>query len=194
MVTVGKQAPEFAVDAYDPEKKDVRQVRLADLKGSWVVLCFYPADFTFVCPTELKDLNDKQAELAKRGCVVLGASTDTVWSHKAWIEQEKVIEHLKFPLLADKTGRVAQAYGVYNEEKGIAQRGLFIIDPDGVLKAAYVTDDPVGRSASEAVRLVDAFIYVRKNPGFVCPASWEPGKGVLKPGIQAAGRVHEQVK
>jgi peroxiredoxin (alkyl hydroperoxide reductase subunit C) len=194
MSTVGKQAPEFSVPAYNPAKKDIETVSLAGQKGKWVVLCFYPADFTFVCPTELKDLNDKHAEFAKRDAVVLGASTDTVWSHKAWMEQEKIIEHLQYPLLADKTGAVARAYGVYNEEKGIAQRGLFIIDPDGVLKAAYVTDDPVGRSASEALRLLDGFIYVRKNPGFVCPASWEPGKGVLKPGIAAAGRVHEQMK
>jgi peroxiredoxin (alkyl hydroperoxide reductase subunit C) len=194
VISVGKEAPDFELDGYFPVEREVRTVRLHDLRGRWVVLCFYPADFTFVCPTELKDLSDEYPSFQELEAEVFGISTDTVWSHKVWLEQEPLVRNLPFALLSDRTGAVSREYGVYDEEKGISKRGLFLIDPDGILKAVYVTDDPVGRSTEEILRLLSAFRYVRENPGYVCPASWAKGKPTLKPGIEAAGRVAEQLK
>jgi len=193
LILVGKEAPDFELDGYFPVGKEVGTVRLRDLREKWVLLCFYPADFTFVCPTELKDLNDCYPNFKELEAEVFGISTDTIWSHKVWLEQEPLVKDLSFPLLSDHTGKVSRGYGVYDGEKGVSKRGLFLIDPDGILKVVYVTDNPVGRSAEESLRLLGPFRCVRENPGYVCPASWVKGKPTLKRGIEAAGKVSEQL-
>ncbi len=157
----------------------------------WVILVFYPADFTFVCPTELADLAEKQEELKKLGCEVVSVSTDTQHVHLAWQLQEKLLEHVKYHMGADPTGTVSRIFGVYDENTGLAFRGTFIINPDGMLAGTEVNLNNVGRNADELVRKVKAFIYVREHPAEVCPAKWKPGDKTLKPGESIVGKVYK---
>ncbi len=198
MALVGKKAPEFALKAYDPIKKDYIDVKLEDYKGKFLVLCFYPADFTFVCPTEIAAINAKIDEIRNIGKLigrddikadVLAISTDTHFSHQVFCEVEPLLKDLKFPLAADPTGEVAKAYGVYIEEAGLARRGRFIINPDGIVVAEEVLEPPVGRNVNELIRQLSAWAYVYTHPGEVCPANWRPGKKTLKPGPDIAGKV-----
>ncbi len=191
---VGKPSPSFEMDTYFPESEEVKKIRLEDFKGRWLILCFYPADFTFVCPTELKDLATRYGIIKQLGGEVVAISTDTVYTHKAWLEEEKLLKDVKYPMAADHTGVVTRVYGVYREELGVAQRGTFIIDPDGVLRTIYMVDEPIGRSSGEVVRLLKALKFVRENPGLACPASWEEGEAVLKPSIKIAGHVYESLE
>jgi peroxiredoxin 2/4 len=169
-VQVGSRAPHFDEMAYADHA--FTRVRLADYAGKWVVLFFYPLDFTFVCPTEIKGFAAHEAEFAAKNAVVIGASTDSEHSHKAWFERD--LPNVTFPVLADTAHRVARAYGVLIEEKGIALRGTFIIDPQGVLKYMVVSDNNVGRSVKETLRVLEAL-----QTGELCPVEWEPGKETL---------------
>ena len=191
---VNTAAPLFAFDAYDPKSKSVKNIALAQFKGKWVVLFFYPADFTFVCPTELEDLAKRQSDFDALGCQIIGVSTDTVYSHKMWLESEELLKPVQFLLAADRNGAVSKAYGVYDEASGNASRGAFIIDPDGKLMAYEVNAEPVGRCAAELVRKLKAFKFVRENKGQVCPASWETGHPTLKPGVEIAGKVAKALR
>ncbi|MEM4297847.1 MAG: peroxiredoxin [Nitrososphaerota archaeon] len=191
---IGKPAPAFEMDAYLPDKGEIKKLRLEDFKGKWLVLCFYPADFTFVCPTELKDLAERYKEIVSLGGEVVAVSTDTVYTHKGWIETEKMLEKVKYPMAADHNGKWTKAYGAYDEEKGIAKRATYIIDPDGIVRTVYMVDDSIGRSSLEVVRLIKALRFVRENPGSACPASWDAGLPVLKPSIKIAGHVYEALK
>jgi alkyl hydroperoxide reductase subunit AhpC len=153
------------------------EIGLSDYKGKWLIFFFYPLDFTFVCPTEILALSDRYDEITDLGAEVLGASTDSVFSHFAWVStprDKNGIAGLKFPLVADFTKETTRAYGVLNEATGAAQRGLFIIDPDGILKYATITDDNVGRSVEETLRVLQAL-----QTGGLCPAEWTPGKQLL---------------
>jgi peroxiredoxin (alkyl hydroperoxide reductase subunit C) len=188
---VGKPAPSFEMDVYFPDGGEVKKIRLEDFKGKWLILCFYPADFTFVCPTELKDLAKRYDTIKQIGGEVLAVSTDTVYTHKAWLDSERLLKNVKYPLAADHNGTVTKDYGVYVDGLGVAQRGAFIIDPDGVLRTIYTVDEPIGRSSAELVRLLKALKFVRENPGLACPASWEEGGAVLEPSIKIVGRVYE---
>lgn len=171
MVIIGKPAPDFSqVIAY--HKGDFTKVSLSDYKGSWLVFFFYPRDFTFVCPTELKGFAKHEAELAGLGVKVLSASTDSEWSHKAWFERD--LADVTYPVLADTTHRVSRAYGVLNEDEGLAERGLFIIDPDGNVRYSVVSSGSVGRSVKEVVRVIKAL-----QSGELCPVEWEPGESTL---------------
>lgn len=194
---VGALAPDFETDAYFPNG-EVKKIRLSDFKGKWVVLVFYPADFTFVCPTELVDVADKYEELKGLNTEVIGISIDTVFVHKVWqeIELSKMREGgIPYPLASDLGGKIGQLYGVYDDALGLDLRGTFIIDPDGVLQSVEINNAPVGRNADELVRKLKAFQYVRAAGGKeVCPAKWEPGKATLKPGIDVAGKVYEVYK
>lgn len=187
MVKVNEHIPDFSVDAY--YKGDMTKVSAFDYKGKWTVLFFYPADFTFVCPTELGDLADNYEKFVEEGAEVLVASTDTVFSHKAWHDTSATIGKIKFPMLADPTGQLSRDFGVYLENDGLALRGTFVIDPDGVLKAYEIHDNSIGRSSDELLRKLQAAKFVRENGGEVCPINWKPGEKTLKPGMDLVGKI-----
>ena len=193
VLRIGDRFPEITLPAYFPDRGEEGTIDFAQLsaEGKWVVLVFYPADFTFVCPTELADFARFQDELKARDVVLVGVSTDTVYTHKAWLESEKLLKDVRFPLAADHTGHLARLLGIYNEEDGTALRGTFIVDPEGYLRAFEVTWYNVGRNAEETVRLIDAFKFVRENPDAACPAGWRPGQKTLRPGLDLVGHVYE---
>ncbi len=187
MAKVGQKVTDFEAKAYHAD--DIKTIRLADYKGKWVVLFFYPADFTFICPTELEEAANYYEEFKKAGAEILSVSTDTVYAHKAWHDVSPAIKKIKYPMLADPTGNLCREFGTYIDSEGLSLRGTFIIDPDGVLKAADIHDNSIGRSAKEILRRVQAAKFVRENKGEVCPASWEPGKKTLKPGLDLVGKI-----
>ncbi len=193
MVRVGDRFPDFELPTYFPAEKRDGTLGLRSLieAGKWVVMVYYPADFTFVCPTELADYGRLYARFRELGAELVGVSTDTVFTHKAWLETEKLLRDVTFPLAADHTGALARRLGIYNEEDGTALRGTFVVDPDGHLRAMEVTWYDVGRNAEETLRQLEAFQYVRAHPGAACPAGWKPGARVLRPDIAIAGHVAE---
>lgn len=181
---IGKKAPEFSLDAV--QAGQFKQVGLDDFKKKWLVVFFYPLDFTFVCPTEILAFSDRYEEFKKLGADVVGVSIDSKFTHLAWTETPRAkggIEGLRYALLADMNKTMSKAFGVLNEEAGIALRGLFIIDPDGVVQHATVNNLGVGRSVDETLRVLQAFQYVRDH-GEVCPANWQPGGDTMKPDWQ----------
>ncbi len=161
----------------------------ADLLGRWSVVFFYPADFTFVCPTELADLADHYAELQAMGVEVYSASTDTHFTHMAWHQSSASIAKIKYPMLGDPTAQIATNFEVLRDGEGLADRGTFVIDPDGVIQLVEVTSEGVGRNAAELVRKVRAAQYVRENPGQVCPAKWQEGEATLAPSPELVGKI-----
>ena len=154
-----------------------------DLLGAWSIVFFYPADFTFVCPTELGDLADHYDELRGLGVEVYSVSTDTHFTHKAWHGSSETIGKIQYAMIGDPTGTVSRNFDILREDEGLANRGTFVLDPDGVIQVMEVTAEGVGRNAAELVRKVRAAIYVRKNPGEVCPAKWEEGEETLAPSL-----------
>ena len=175
---VGKPAPDFDMPSTKNIEKLNENVKLSDYAGKWVVLLFYPLDFTFVCPTELTTFSDRVEDFEGIGAEVIGVSTDSVHSHRAWLRtprEQNGVEGLKYPLASDITKDVARSYGVLIEDKGIALRGLFVIDPEGVLRYAVVHDLNVGRSAEETIRVIQAL-----QTGGLCQAEWRPGQETLK--------------
>ena len=187
MVTLNKKVPDMELQAY--HKDEIRKIKLSDYKGKWLAVFFYPSDFTFICPTELSELADNYDQFKKAGAEVLSVSTDTVYTHKAWRDSSPTIAKIKFPMVADPGGKMSREFGVYIEDEGVALRGSFVIDPDGVLKACEIHDNSIGRSIRELLRKVQAAKFVRESKGEVCPASWEPGKGTLKPGLDLVGKL-----
>lgn len=161
----------------------------ADLKGKWSVVFFYPADFTFVCPTELGDLADNYAEFKKLGVEVYSVSTDTHFTHKAWHDASETIKKIQYPMLGDPTGVISRNFGVMIEEEGLALRGTFVINPEGVIKVCEIHDLGIGRDAKELLRKVQAAQYVANHPGEVCPASWKPGAQTLAPSLDLVGKI-----
>ena len=161
----------------------------ADVKGKWSVFVFYPADFTFVCPTELGDLADIYGEFKKLGVEVYGVSTDTHFTHKAWHDTSDTIKKVQYPLVGDRTGTLARNFGVMIEEEGLALRGTFVINPEGEIKVMEVHDLGIGRDAKELLRKVQAAQYVASHPGEVCPAKWTPGANTLKPSLDLVGKI-----
>lgn len=187
MLRIGETIPDFELDAY--QNDDIRKIRLSQFRGKWLVFLFYPADFTFVCPTELEEAAGLYEEFKKAGAELLSVSTDTVFVHKAWHDVSPAIKKIRYPMAADPTRKLCQAFGTYDETVGLSLRGSFIVDPDGVLKAYELHDLSIGRSAREILRKVQAAKFVRENKGEVCPASWEPGKKTLKPGLDLVGKI-----
>lgn len=187
MSLVGKQVQEFKAQAYHNGK--FIDVTDQDFKGKWSVVCFYPADFTFVCPTELEDLQNHYAELKKMGVEVYSVSTDTHFTHKAWHDTSPAISKIEYIMIGDPAHVISRNFDVLNEETGLAQRGTFIIDPDGVVQAFEVNADGVGRDASALIPKIKAAQYVRKNPNEVCPAKWEEGGETLKPNLDLVGKI-----
>ncbi|MEE9442473.1 MAG: alkyl hydroperoxide reductase subunit C [candidate division Zixibacteria bacterium] len=187
MVKINEHVPDFSVDAY--YKGDMTKVSLSDYMGKWVILFFYPADFTFVCPTELGDLADNYEKFVEEDAEILVASTDTVFSHKAWHDNSATVGKITFPMLADPTGKLSRDFGVYLENDGLALRGTFVIDPDGFLKAYEIHDNSIGRSTDELLRKLQAAKFVREHGGEVCPINWKPGEKTLKPGMDLVGKI-----
>ncbi|MEK6899697.1 MAG: redoxin domain-containing protein [Nanoarchaeota archaeon] len=184
---INRPAPKFEAKAFQDDQ--IKTVKLDSYKGKWVALVFYPADFTFICPTELGELADHYEELQKLNVEVLSISTDTVFVHKAWHDNSETIKKIKFPMVADPNGQICRDYGTYIAEEGLSLRGTFIVDPDGILKAFELHDNSIGRSAKELIRKIKAAQFVREHGGEVCPASWEPGKATLKPGLHLVGKI-----
>jgi alkyl hydroperoxide reductase subunit AhpC len=170
MIKLGEKAPDFTADAY--HKGEFRQVRLSELKGKWVVLFFYPLDFTFVCPTELKAFAGEYEKFRKLGAEVVACSVDSKFTHKAWFQKD--MPEVNYPVMSDLTKEIARRYGVLNEEKGVALRGTFIIDPEGVLQYMVVAGLGLGRSTEETLRTLEAL-----QTGELCPANWKPGQKTL---------------
>jgi peroxiredoxin (alkyl hydroperoxide reductase subunit C) len=177
-IQVGKQAPHFEVQAYDRTKDGTdgqfTTVKLSDLHGKWVCLYFYPLDFTFVCPTEIVAFNKAVGDFEDRNCALLTASTDSVFSHKGWCDSHADLKGLKHLMLADMTGKLSSDYGVLDEGKGIAFRGIFLIDPNGLLRYSAVHDLSVGRNVTEILRVLDAL-----QTDKLCPCNWKPGDKTL---------------
>ncbi|MCX4187129.1 alkyl hydroperoxide reductase subunit C [Methylophaga sp. OBS4] len=160
-----------------------------DIKGKWSVFFFYPADFTFVCPTELGDLADYYAQLKEMGVEVYSVSTDTHFTHKAWHDASETIKKIQFPMLGDATGKISRNFEVMIEEEGLALRGTFVVNPEGIIKVCEVHDLGIGRSAKELVRKIQAAQYVASHDGEVCPASWQPGEETLSPSLDLVGKI-----
>jgi len=190
MLKIGKKAPDFVAPGY--YNGEFTSIKLSDFLGKWVVLCFYPGDFTFVCGTELSAVASKYDEFQKLGVEVLSMSIDSIYTHKVWNDNElsKMVEGgIPFRMLSDAGGKIGAAYGVYDEEGGVDTRGRFIIDPDGVLQVFEVLTPPVGRNVNEALRQIRAYQYVRENPAEVTPSGWTPGKPTLTPRPELVGNV-----
>lgn len=184
---IGQTITDYELDAYQGEQ--FKKIKLNEYRGKWIVLFFYPADFTFVCPTELEELANHYEELKNLQVEILSISTDTTFVHKAWHDNSPAIKKIEFPMLADPTGQLAREFGVYIEAEGLARRGTFIIDPDGKLVALEVHDNSIGRSADELLRKIQAAQFVRTHQGEACPASWRPGAKTLTPGIDLVGKI-----
>jgi peroxiredoxin (alkyl hydroperoxide reductase subunit C) len=187
MVKLNEQAPDFKAMAF--HDNNFKELSLEDAKGKFLVLFFYPADFTFVCPTELEDLAQNYKEIQGLGGEVYSVSTDTHFVHKAWHDASKAIKSIEFPMLGDPLHKIAKAFNVLRDEEGLADRATIVIDPDGKVKAIEVTDEPIGRNAAELVRKLKALKHARDNPGMACPANWNDGKETLKPGIDLVGKI-----
>ena len=187
--SVGDMIPNFEFEVYDPEKDEMRRVSLEDYKGKWTILFFYPADFTFVCPTELEEMAEYYDKFKDEGAEVISVSTDTVYVHKAWHDESKAISKVKFPMAADPTHELSEALGVLIEDEGVALRGTFLIDPEGKIVLSEINDNSIGRSAKELLRKLQAAKFVKEHDGKVCPASWTPGDDTLEPGLDLVGKI-----
>ena len=187
MSLINTEIKPFRATAY--QNGEFIEVTDADLKGKWSVFVFYPADFTFVCPTELEDLANKYEEFKKLGVEVYGISTDTHFTHKAWHDTSDTISKVQYPLIGDPTATLARNFEVLIEEEGLALRGTFVINPEGQIKLMEVHDNGIGRDASELMRKVKAAQYVAAHPGEVCPAKWTEGAETLTPSLDLVGKI-----
>ena len=187
MVKVNEKAPDFSGEAYWNDNST--KISPGDFKGKWVVLFFYPADFSFVCPTELGDLADNYSKFKKEGAEVISVSTDTVFVHKAWHDNSPTIKKIKFPMLADPSRKICHSYGTLIEDSGLSIRATFLIDPTGTIKAFEFHDNAIGRNTDELLRKLQAAKYVAANKGMVCPINWRPGQKSLKAGLDLVGKI-----
>jgi peroxiredoxin len=187
VVKVGQPVPEFGMAAF--QNDEIKDIKLSDYKGKWVVLVFYPADFTFVCPTELEDVASLYPQFQAANAEVISVSTDTAFVHKAWHDSSDAIGKVDYLMGADPTGDVSQLFDVYIDDEGLALRGTFIIDPDGILKTSEIHDLGIGRSAAETLRKLGAAQFVYENGDQVCPANWTPGADTLTPGLDLVGKI-----
>ena len=193
---LGQKIKDFAFSTYNPVANRFEDHTLFQfvLKKKWLLLFFYPADFTFVCPTELSDLGQYQDQLQQMGVEVISVSTDTKFSHLAWCRAEKLLENVKFQMASDPTGELASSFGVYDAAGGTALRGTFIISPEGILVGSEINYYNVGRNAAELLRKMRAYTYLHDHPEQACPAAWEEGQEVLTPSEKLVGRVYEFIE
>ncbi len=187
MVNINDDAPEFNEDAF--VNNEIKKISLKDYKGKWVILFFYPADFTFVCPTELGELADHYEQFKELNTEVISVSTDTAFVHKAWHDESETIKKIKFPMLADPARRVTKEYQTLIEDEGLSLRATYFINPEGKVKAFEFHDNSIGRSVEETLRKLQAAQYVEKHGGEVCPMNWKPGKETLKPDLDLIGKI-----
>lgn len=187
MSQIGKQIVDFKVQAF--VNNDFRTVSKNDVLGKWSVFFFYPADFTFVCPTELEDLANKYGEFKQANCEIYSVSTDTHFVHKAWHDTSDTIKKFQYPMLADPTGVLSRGFDVMIEEAGLAERGTFIVNPEGEIVAYEVVAGNIGRNADELLRRLQALQFVASHPSEVCPAKWKQGAETLKPSIDLVGKI-----
>ena len=187
MSLINKKVSDFTVQAY--HNGEFKEVTLESMKGHWSVVVFYPADFTFVCPTELGELADNYAKFKEAGCEVYSVSTDTHFVHKAWADASETIAKIQYPMLADPTGKLTRAFDVMIEEEGMALRGSFVVNPEGVIKAYEIHDNGIGRDADELLRKVQAAQFVAAHGDQVCPAKWKPGQETLTPSLDLVGKL-----
>jgi len=187
MSLIGTEVLEYKVQAY--HNGEFKEITLDDTKGKWAIYFFYPADFTFVCPTELSDLADKYEEFSKLGCEIYSVSTDSHFVHKAWADTTDTIAKIQYPMLADPTGQICRSFGVMIEEEGMALRGSFVVNPEGVIKAYEIHDNGIGRDANELLRKLQAAQFVAEHGDKVCPASWKPGEATLTPTLDLIGKI-----
>ena len=187
MSIIGTQLKPFTPQAYRQGK--FIEVSDADVTGKWAVFFFYPADFTFVCPTELEDLADNYAAFQKMGVEVYSVSTDTHFSHKAWHDTSPAIGKIDYTMLGDPSGTITRNFDVMREGQGLADRGTFVVDPQGVIQLMEITSEGVGRNAMELLRKVKAAQYIAAHPGEVCPAKWEEGETTLAPSLDLVGKI-----
>ena len=184
---INSLVPEFSVQAFHQGK--FKTISSSDVKGKWGIFFFYPADFTFVCPTELEDMADKYAKFQEMGVEIYSVSTDSHFVHKAWHDTSDTIKKIKYPMLGDRNAIIAKMFEVYKEDEGAAYRGSFIVNPDGVIMAYEINDMGVGRDAKDLLRRAKAAKFITEHPGLVCPAHWEEGQETLKPGLDLVGKI-----
>lgn len=187
MSLVGTQVKPFNAKAYHNGK--FIDVSEEDLKGKWSIVCFYPADFTFVCPTELEDLQNNYEEFKKLGAEVYSVSTDTHFTHKAWHDSSEAIKKITYVMIGDPSHTITRNFDVLIEADGLADRGTFLIDPDGVIQSVEINAGNIGRDASVLLNKIKAAQYVRNNPNEVCPAKWKEGAATLKPSLDLVGKI-----
>lgn len=187
MALINTEIKPFQATAF--KDGDFVEVSSTDLKGKWSVFFFYPADFTFVCPTELGDLADHYDEFQKRGVEIYSVSTDTHFTHKAWHDSSDTIGKIKYTMIGDPTGDITRNFEVMREGQGLADRGTFVVDPDGIIQAMEITAEGIGRDAEDLLRKVKAAQYVAAHPGEVCPAAWEEGEETLAPSLDLVGKI-----
>jgi len=187
MSLIGKKIGDFKVQAY--HNGEFKEITSDDAKEKWAIYFFYPADFTFVCPTELGDLADKYEEFTNIGAEIYSISTDSHFVHKAWADTTETIGKIKYPMLADPTGKMTRSFGVMIEEEGMALRGSFIVNPEGIIKAYEIHDNGIGRNADELLRKLQAAQFVEEHGDQVCPAKWKPGGETLTPSFDLIGKL-----
>ena len=193
---IGKPVKNFVLETFEPTEGYFGELDLEKVRkdGKWLILFFYPADFTFVCPTELADLAHKHEELKKMGAEVVSVSTDTKFAHLAWKQTETLISAVNYQMAADPTGALSKYFGVYDDETGLALRGTFVINPEGLLVSSEINFYNVGRNADELHRKMQANTYLIDKPAEACPAKWEPGLQTLTPSEKLVGNVGETLK
>jgi NADH-dependent peroxiredoxin subunit C len=191
MIQIGQKIDD-CIDDFEFEiyqNDEIKRTKFSNYDGMWLVLLFYPADFTLICPTELEEAAEYYEQFKNERAEILSVSTDTAFVHKAWHDSSPSIAKIGYPMVADPTARLCRYFGTYIEDVGFSLRGTFIIDPEGVLKAMDIHDNSIGRSAEEILCKLQAANFVRQHQGEVCPASWKPGKKTLKPGLELVGKI-----
>ena len=179
---IGQKPANLEFNVFHQNK--ITKKKLSDYEGKWLVLFFYPADFTFVCPTELEEMANNYDKFQKLGAEIISVSTDTAFVHKAWHDNSPAIKKINFPMAADPTGALCKEFGVYINSEGLSLRGTFVLNPQSELAFFEVNNNDIGRNVEELIRKLEAAIFVKANAGLVCPASWQPGKPTLKPGVE----------
>ncbi|MEJ2681137.1 MAG: alkyl hydroperoxide reductase subunit C [Gammaproteobacteria bacterium] len=187
MTIINQSIPEFSAQAF--HNGEFKTITSEDVKGKWAIFLFYPADFTFVCPTELEDMAKQYDTLQALGVEVYSVSTDTHFVHKAWHDASDAVGKIRFPMIGDPTGTITRGFNVMIEAEALALRGTFLVNPEGVIKVAEIHDLGIGRSAKDMVRKVKAAQYVANHDGEVCPAAWEEGEKTLTPSLDLVGKI-----
>ncbi len=189
MLLINTQIVPFTATAFTPGAKDFTTIDSEDLKGKWCVFFFYPADFTYVCPTELEDLAANYSKFQEIGVEIFAVSTDSHFCHKAWYDSSETIQKIQYTMISDNTFEISKNFEVLRENEGRSERATFVVDPDGVIKTQEITCEGVGRDASNLLRKVKAAKYVREHPDEVCPAKWEEGEATLAPSLDLVGKI-----